>query len=287
MKLACADFTWPLLPHETAIDLIRILEIEGVDLGLFGNGGYIRPEVVREDIPMWAGILRERLGGAGVELADVFFHPWSDPQVMAMNHPDHKQTEDSRSLFLEMLEMARRLGASGITTLPGVPFEGQDWGKAMSRSSEELRWRVDQAGRHDIEISVEGHIGSIVDTPDKLMELVDRTPGLKITLDYSHFTYAGIPDSDVEPLIEHSRHFHCRGSAKDRLQTSYRDNGIDFRRIIERMEEVSYPGYFAIEYVYTPWLGANRTENITEIILFRDFARAAIEGRDYTPPAMF
>ena len=44
----------------------------------------------------------------------------------------------------------------------------------------ELQWRVDQAGKHGIELSVEGHIGSIVDTPDKLMQLVDRTPGLKL-----------------------------------------------------------------------------------------------------------
>ena len=287
MKLACADFTWPLLPHERVIELICVLEIEGVDLGLFGNGWHVRPEVVRQDIPMWSGVLMERLDRAGLEIADFFLHPWSDPQVMAMNNPDPKQTEDSRALFSDMLEMARRLEANGITTLPGVPFDGQDWDDAMSRSSEELQWRVDQAGGHGIELSVEGHIGSIVDTPEKLMQLVDRTPGLKITLDYGHFTYAGIPDSEVEPLIEHSRHFHCRGSAEGRLQTSFRDNKIDFRRIIERMREVGYPGYIAIEYVYTSWLGANRCENLTEIILFRDFARAAIEGRDYTPPEMF
>ena len=287
MKLACADFTWPLLSHERVIELIRILEIEGVDLGLFGNRSHIRPEVVREDVPMWAGVLKERLDRAEVELADFYFQPWTDAQVMAMNNPDPKQKEDSRALFLDMLEMARRLEANGISTLPGVPFDGQSWDDAMSRSTEELQWRVDQAGKHGIELSVEGHIGSIVDTPDKLMQLVDRTPGLKLTLDYGHFTYAGIPDSEVEPLIEHSRHFHCRGSAEGELQTSFLDNKVDFRRIIERMQEVGYPGYFAIEYVYMNPFGANRSENTTETILYRDFARAAMEGRDYTPPEMF
>ena len=37
MKLACADFTWPLLSHVGSLALIRLLDIEGVDLGLFGN----------------------------------------------------------------------------------------------------------------------------------------------------------------------------------------------------------------------------------------------------------
>jgi len=72
MKLSCADFTWPLLPHQDVLRLIHSLDIEGLDLGLFVERSHIRPEIIRRDIPMWAGILRERIRGAGLELADVF-----------------------------------------------------------------------------------------------------------------------------------------------------------------------------------------------------------------------
>ena len=72
MKLACADFTWPLLPHEDVLRLIRSLGLDGLDLGLFAERSHIRPEVIRADIPMWAGILRERIHRADLELADVF-----------------------------------------------------------------------------------------------------------------------------------------------------------------------------------------------------------------------
>ena len=34
-KLACADFTFPLLPHDQALALIAMLEFDGVDIGLF------------------------------------------------------------------------------------------------------------------------------------------------------------------------------------------------------------------------------------------------------------
>ena len=54
MKLACADFTWPLLPHEDVLRLIRSLGLDGLDLGLFAERSHIRPEVIRADIPMWA-----------------------------------------------------------------------------------------------------------------------------------------------------------------------------------------------------------------------------------------
>ncbi len=105
------------------------------------------------------------------------------------------------------------------------------------------------------------------------------TPGLTLTLDYTHFTFAGIADADIEPLLAHARHFHCRGAAPGRLQTTLAENTIDYRRVIGRMRELSYPGYFAIEYVWTEWQDCNRTENTCETILFRDLARVALAGQ--------
>ena len=37
MKLACADFSLPLLEHEQALDLIRMLGVEGFDLAVMDN----------------------------------------------------------------------------------------------------------------------------------------------------------------------------------------------------------------------------------------------------------
>lgn len=279
MKLACADFTWPLLPHDRVLAHIRMLDIEGLDLGVFGNRSHIRPEDIRADIPMWAGVLKERIAGADLELADLFYQPWTDFETMAPNNPDPAQREDGAALFRDMLELARRVEAPGITMLPGVRFGGESPEESIRRSAEALKPRVEAAARHSIALSVEGHLGSNVDTPAKLARLVELTPGLKLTLDYTHFTYQGIPDSEVEPLLAHARHFHCRGAARGQLQTSFADNTIDYGRVIARMREVGYEGYFAIEYVWQDWEGCNRSENTCETVLFRDFARAAMAGQ--------
>lgn len=275
MKLACADFTWPLLAHADVMRLIRMLDIEAVDLGIFGGRSHVRPEMAREDIPMWSGVLKERLAQAGLELADFFFQP-VDFETMAVNHPDTKQQEAARAAFFDMLEMASRLGAPGMTMLPGVRFDDESWDDSVKRSSEGLKWRVDEAAKRGIRLSVEGHLGSNVDTPEKVAHLVEITPGLELTLDYTHFTYQGIPDSEVEPLLRYARHFHCRGAAFKRLQTSFADNTIDYGRVIERMRELAYDGYFAIEYVWQDWEDTNKSENVSETILFRDFARNAM-----------
>src|SRR5215467_2979036 len=229
MRLACADFTFPLLSHDRALALIRLLDIEGLDLGLFGNRSHVRPEMVRGDLPMWAGILKERIDRAGLALADFFFQPWTDFTVMAVNHPDPTQQDEVRAIFRDMLELARRLEAPGMTMLPGARFGEESWDAAIRRSAEGLKSRVEAAARHGVSLSIEGHIGSCVDTPEKLARLLDLTPGLKLTLDYTHFITAGLTDADVEPLLRHARHFHCRGAAKGRLQTGFDENAIDYR----------------------------------------------------------
>lgn len=283
MKLACADFAWPLLPHARVLQLIRLLDIEAVDLALFGNRSHLRPEHVRSDIPFWAGVAQERLAQSGLELADFFFQPWDDFATMAPNHPDERQREEAAALFRDMLELARRLHAPGITMLPGARFGDEPWDDAIRRASDALAWRVEEAARVGLRLSVEGHVGSVVDTPEKLAQLLDLTPGLALTLDYTHYTYAGYADAEIEPLLSSARHVHCRGAAPGRLQTSFRENTIDYARLLSRLQEIGYAGYFAIEYVWTDWQETNRTENTCETVLFRDFARAVVGGAPFTP----
>ena len=54
MKLACGDHSFPLLDHESTIDLIAGMGFEGFDLALMGNRSHIRPEHIRSDIPFAA-----------------------------------------------------------------------------------------------------------------------------------------------------------------------------------------------------------------------------------------
>jgi sugar phosphate isomerase/epimerase len=283
MKLAAGDFSWPLLSHEKALDLVKLLDFDGLDICLAGNRSQIKPEDVRGDIPYWAGVLGERLHSRGLELADFFFLPWTDFETLAPNHPDAAVRAESREYFAEMLDLAARLGASGMTILPGTLFGDEDAETSIARSAEELGARVHLARERGLRLSVEGHLGSNVDTPTTLGRLLELTPGLELALDYGHFTYQGIADDDIEPLLEHARHFHCRGGATGKLQAIWEENTIDYPRIIRKLQENGYDGWFAIEYVWTDWGDCNRTENVCETIRMRDMARATLAGEDYSP----
>ena len=98
-------------------------------------------------------------------------------------------------------------------------------------------------GSQGITFSIEAHVGSIVPTPASAARLVQSVPGLTLTLDYTHFTRSGLPDSEVEPLIAHASHFHARGARPGRFQASFKENVIDYRRVLDVMRQVGYAGY--------------------------------------------
>ena len=272
-RLACADFTFPLLPHDRVLQLIAMLEFEGVDIGLFEERSHLWPSREFEDVGSSSRQLKQKLDDCGLKAADIFLQMAEDFAPYAINHPEAKRRQKARDIFLQTLEYAAGCGCKHVTTLPGVHFEIESREVSLARAAEELTWRVDQAQKHEIIFGVEAHIGSIVPDPESAGQLVERVPGLTLTLDYTHFTRLGIPDSAVEPLIEYASHFHTRGAARDRLQESFARSVIDYERVFEAMQASQYQGWIGIEYVWIDWEHCNECDNISETIRFRDFFR--------------
>jgi sugar phosphate isomerase/epimerase len=193
----------------------------------------------------------------------------------AINQPDPRRRRKARDTFLRTLDYADRLGSPHVTTLPGVYFESEEaQADSWKRSQEELTWRADQAKRAGMIFSIEAHVGSLAPSPQEAERLVTSVPGLTLTLDYTHFTRLGMPDSAIEPLVKYATHFHVRGARKGRLQTRFQDNTIDYPRVLRAMRASNYKGYLGIEYVWIDWEHCNECDNVSETILFRDFLRS-------------
>jgi sugar phosphate isomerase/epimerase len=274
LRLACADFTFPLLPHDEVLDLIASLDMNGLDLGLFEGRSHLWPSTVFRNVKKSATALSRKLGDRGLRLADVFLQAAGEFTSLAVNHPDKARRKKARDLFLRTLEFASTAGGKHVTTLPGVHHPEESKEDSLRRASEELAWRVEQARDSGITFSVEAHIGSIVPGPDEAETLVGMTPNLTLTLDYTHFTKMGMPDSVIEPLVKHASHFHARCACKDRLQSSFKQNTIDYARVLKVMNETGYRGYVGVEYVWIDWEHCNEVDNLSETILLRDFLRS-------------
>jgi sugar phosphate isomerase/epimerase len=273
LKLACADFAFPLLSHDQALDLIAMLEFDGVDIGLFEGRSHLWPS--REfKSPVKSGkALGRKLADRGLRCADVFLQMNPDFVPYAINHPEASRRRRARDWFSKTLEYASACGAKHVTSLPGVLFEREKPVDSWERACEELAWRVGMAKQSGVVFSIEAHVGSIVPAPKPALRLVNAVPGLTLTLDYTHFTRIGLPDSAAEPLVAHASHFHARCARKGRLQTLFSENTIDYARVLRAMKKTGYSGYVGVEYVWIDWEHCNEVDNLSETIQLRDFLR--------------
>ena len=279
LKLACADFAFPLLPHDRVLDLIAMLEFEGVDIGLFEGRSHLWPSNVLASPVRSGKQLGRKLAARGLRCADVFLQMAPSFVPYAINHPAAARRRRARDWFLKTLEYAAACAARHVTTLPGVRFDDETRADSWKRCCDELAWRVEKAKQWSLVFAVEAHVGSIAPKPDEALRLVRGVPGLTLTLDYTHFTRGGFLDSAVEPLVAHASHFHARGARKGRLQTSLQQNSIDYARILRAMEKAGYQGYVGVEYVWIDWEHCNEVDNLSETIQLRDFLRATMAAR--------
>ncbi len=122
LKFACADFTFPLLAHDNVLDLIAMLDIEGVDIGLFQDRSHLQPSGEFADIGRKAAKLRKKLDDRGLKPADVFLQTALDFESLAPNHPEREKRERARELFLKNIGICIRMRKQTRFRLTGCIF---------------------------------------------------------------------------------------------------------------------------------------------------------------------
>ena len=268
-RFSCADFTFPLLSHDQVLALLHLLGFEAVDLGIFEGRSHYSPSQVNADPRGLAKTIKANLDAYKLTVSDVFLQTGEDPPISAANDPDLAIQKRNREWFDAMLIFTGELGCRHLTGLPGVhhtdiPPE-TDWNLAV----EETAWRVERARQAEMVYSIEAHVGSILPDPETTLQFLREVSNLTLTLDYGHFIYQGMSNESAHPLLKHASHFHARGGAKGQLQSTVKDNTIDFRAVVEGLAAAGYEGYFCMEYVWIDWEGCNRTDNISETLLLR------------------
>lgn len=273
-RLACADSTFPRLSHAGSLAVIRDLGIAAVEICVFAGYQHTTPESVVADPAVAAETVGERLADNGLSACSVFAILGEDFESLAVNHPDAAVRAESMAQFEKVLEFASRLGAPGLTILPGAPFAGVERERGIDLAGAELQRRAELAGAAGVRLSIEPHYRSIAETPEAALELLDRAPDVSFALDYSQFVFQGIRQADVEPLVARTGHVHLRQAAPGVMQARTSEGTIDFGAVLDRLAAASYEGYLAIEYQCEEWLECRRVDCISETADMRDLVLA-------------
>lgn len=277
LRLATADYSFPLLEWEQTLRLAADLGMQGFDVALFAGRSHLNPDEVLANPSLAAARASRAVQAQGLEIADVFGQPGKVFQENAPNDPDPSVRQKSAEFFYRILEFTVRSNARHLSILPGIHFPQESYEDSLKRCADELAWRCEAAEKVGVCFAVEAHLGSIVPTPAQAQRLLDMVPRLTLALDYSHFTAQGIPDKEVEPLLRRASHFHARCGCKGRLQAPFQKNTIDFRRVLQVMEREGYAGFVTLEYVWIDWEHCNEVDNLSETILLRNHLRSAMK----------
>jgi sugar phosphate isomerase/epimerase len=253
IRLACASWSFGILDLERAAGVVAALGFDAIDVGFHHLPTAVASWSARE-----GEALAETLARHALELSDLFAVLPSE-----VNDPDPGKRRENRSCFERVLEFARAAGAPGITLKPGEPapslLEG-GWREAAA----ELGAFAEQAAAAGVPLSIEPHVGSLVETPERVTRLLAEVPQLRLTLDYSHFVYVGLPVGAPDALLPYARHVHVRQARAGKLQVPARSGEIDYVGVLGKLERGGYHGFMTSEYQHSDWHATNEVDVITE-----------------------
>lgn len=270
LRLSCNDYAWPILGHPTVLAIIQDLGFEGVDIGLFAEATHVKLSSVLAAPERRATELTADVERAGLRVADVFLTSSMEIDRLTPTSRTADDVDDLRAIFRSTVAFAAEVDAPGITLLPGVVAEGQSVSEAISLAAEGLAPLVDMGAERGLEVSIEPHVGSCVETPEATAELLDRCPGLSVTLDPSHFIYGGCTTERMTPLAARTRHVQIRPAGPGVMQAKVRDNEIDLPMLLAALRAVGYDGWIASEFVWMEKWACDEVDNTGETARLRE-----------------
>ena len=265
-RISCSEYSFPAVPGQRErIGMVRLLGFELVDIALFladGAGLVADPAGI-------AAVLRTSLAEHGLASEDIFLAVGATVEEIAPNQREPGLRELRRREFSAAVHVASELGIRGVTVLPGVTW-AEDPASSWAMCVEELAWRVEQAAALGVEVRIEPHAGSIAPVPELTSRLCDEVPGLRLTLDLSHFELQSVTLDRMLTLVPLAGHLHVRAARPGAIQVRWRDNETDFAALVAALRAAGYDGAYCVEYVPMPKWRCDEMDVVTETLATRD-----------------
>ena len=174
--LSCTSFSFPMLSLAQALQVIVILDLDGVDLCIANGARDVRAEAVISDATGLGRKHRQICQDFGLEVYDVFAHIGSSVSDRPINIADPSTIVENRVILSCYFEYAQAAGSPGVTISPGL-LDPLDAHGAFMRAASELSWACEQARSFGIELSVEPHLGFF----PRMLNAFDRASATTLT----------------------------------------------------------------------------------------------------------
>ncbi|PPE81987.1 sugar phosphate isomerase/epimerase [Kaistia algarum] len=266
MKLSLTSWSLPACTLEEAAGISKVLGIGSLDLGYFFGPAIDKVALLAE--PERAA---ERVLALGIDLPNLY-HLFGD-SLADRNLADERHIERNLADFRQVARFCQAAAIPTVFVLPGVINPGQNRRDALEVSAASLRDLLPVAQAAGVTLTIEPHVHSYLESPALVLELIDKVPGLKLTLDYAHFTCLGWRQDEIDVLAPHAAHVHLRQSKIGELQTKLDKGTINIAAELGTLREAGYSGRLSIEYTFQDYMNSLYDDILTETIRMRDLVR--------------
>ncbi len=271
MKIGYCTWGMPAVPVDTMIPFLARLGYDGVELTVIP--GYTTELDLLGDAERHR--IARMLKDHGLELPAI-----AAQTSMVERDPDIAARHWNR--LTAAVDLAVDWALDGVppavdTTVGGTP---EQWDELKPLLVERMGALVRYGEQRGVVIAAEPHVGSMLDTPARTLELLRLidSPYLKLNFDISHFNVQGVPIREsVAALAPHTVHTHVkdeRGIVPNFEFLIPGEGEFDYVAYLHAMRDYGYDGYITAEVSimvqrrpgYDPLLAAEQT--------YRTLARA-------------
>ena len=267
MQLSLTSWSLPACSLPEAAAIARALGFAGLDLGYFYGPALPKAKLLADP-----EALAHEVRALGIAVPS-FYHLFGDT-LADRNLADPAALEANLADFAKVARFCAAAGIPTVFVLPGVCNPGQGRMQALAQSATALRALLQVARAQGLTLTIEPHVHSYLESPALTEALIDRVPGLRLTLDYAHFVCLGYPQEEIDPLARHAAHVHLRQARPGMLQTKISEGTLNLPAILATLRDAEFSGYLAVEWVHQDYMDTLYDDVLTETIAARDIVRA-------------
>ena len=244
MKLGYSTWGMPTVPVDTAIRHLAQLGYDGIELTVI-------PRYTTE-LSTLDSVERKRIAGLlkahHLALPAIAAHS----NLLATDAQAHAQSMWRLKGAVDLaVDLAQGDELPVIETTPGG--QPEQWEGLKSLLVDRIGELVEYAQSRGVTIAMEPHVGAIIETPQKMLELLDLigSPHFKVNFDISHFDVIGMTiEETVSVLAPHSVHTHVkdqRGRYPDFEFLIPGEGNFDYVAYLKAMQKHGYDRFITAE----------------------------------------
>jgi sugar phosphate isomerase/epimerase len=267
MELSLTSWSLRACNLMEAATIVKALGIGALDLGYFYG-----PALDKAALLATPARLAEQVRALGVRVPSLYHLFGATLAERNLADPAHRGANEAD--LKQVVVFCAEAGIPTVFVLPGVCNPGQSRSQAFAESAESCRRLLPIAAEQGVQLTIEPHVQSYLETPPLVLDLVGQVPGLKLTLDYAHFVCLGWRQDEIDVLAPHAAHVHLRQAKPGFLQTKMSQGTINFEAQCAALRDAGYDGCLSLEFVHQDYMDTLYDDVLTETIILRDRVRA-------------